>query len=94
MSHEIKYDNCKTCVSRCAHAGKDREFVCPNGISCKVESVTTFGDYIRQLSDDDLSRLLMLYKEYGYAAACRAEPIGTCSNILKALKEPYQMHEL
>ena len=32
----IKYDNCKTCVSRCEHAGKDREFVCPGGKSCKV----------------------------------------------------------
>lgn len=32
----IKYDNCKTCVARCEHAGKDREFVCPSGKSCKV----------------------------------------------------------
>lgn len=32
----IKYDNCKTCVARCEHAGKDREFVCPGGKSCKV----------------------------------------------------------
>lgn len=32
----IKYDNCKNCVSSCEHAGKDREFVCRNGISCKV----------------------------------------------------------
>lgn len=90
MLHGIKYDNCKTCVSRCAHAGKDREFVCPGGISCKVESTITFGDYIRQLSDDNLSKLLMLYKEYGYAAGNRAEPIGTCGDILRTLKEPYQ----
>lgn len=32
----IKYDNCKACLSRCEHAGKDREFVCPGGVSCKV----------------------------------------------------------
>ena len=32
----LKYDNCKNCVSGCEHAGKDREFVCPGGISCKV----------------------------------------------------------
>lgn len=32
----IKYDNCKDCQSRCVHAGKDREFVCINGQSCKV----------------------------------------------------------
>lgn len=32
----IKYDNCKDCCSKCEHAGKDREFVCPGGKSCKV----------------------------------------------------------
>ena len=32
----LKYDNCKNCVSGCEHAGKDRKFVCPGGISCKV----------------------------------------------------------
>lgn len=32
----IKYDNCKTCAARCEHAGKDREFICPSGKSCKV----------------------------------------------------------
>jgi hypothetical protein len=32
----IKYDNCKNCVSRCEHAGKDREFICRGGKSCKV----------------------------------------------------------
>lgn len=33
----MKYDNCKDCHSLCEHAGKDRNFVCPNGISCKIE---------------------------------------------------------
>ena len=32
----VKHDNCKNCVSRCEHAGKDREFVCMGGKSCKV----------------------------------------------------------
>ena len=32
----IKYDNCKDCCSKCEHAGKDREFICPGGVSCKV----------------------------------------------------------
>lgn len=32
----IKYDNCKNCHSLCIHAGKDREFVCINGVSCKI----------------------------------------------------------
>lgn len=34
----LVYDNCKNCVSRCEHAGKDREFVCRNGVSCRVIS--------------------------------------------------------
>lgn len=32
----VKYDNCKNYVSHCEHAGKDREFICPGGKSCKV----------------------------------------------------------
>ena len=32
----IKHDNCKKCRSRCIHAGKDRDFVCINGVSCKI----------------------------------------------------------
>lgn len=36
INEPIKYDNCKNCVARCEHAGKDREFVCMGGKSCKV----------------------------------------------------------
>lgn len=32
----LKYDNCKDCINHCEHAGKDRQFVCPHGVSCKV----------------------------------------------------------
>ena len=35
----IKYDNCKDCHSRCVHAGKDRKFVCINGVSCKITTI-------------------------------------------------------
>lgn len=34
-------DNCKECVSECEHAGKDRDFTCINGISCKVTEKVT-----------------------------------------------------
>lgn len=34
----MKKDNCKECQSNCEHAGKDREFVCIGGVSCKVKS--------------------------------------------------------
>ena len=33
---KIVYDNCKGCNSSCEHAGKDREFVCVKGVSCKT----------------------------------------------------------
>lgn len=33
---KIVRDNCKNCNSGCEHAGKDREFVCVKGVSCKI----------------------------------------------------------
>lgn len=32
----LRYDNRKECVSRCEHAGKDREFVYRGDKSCKI----------------------------------------------------------
>lgn len=37
MATKIVRDNCKDCTSSCEHAGKDREFVCVKGVSCKTE---------------------------------------------------------
>ena len=53
-------DNCKDCVSRCMHAGKDREFVCPGGVSCKITKKRgmTNADRIRAMSDEELSEWL------------------------------------
>lgn len=63
----LKRDNCKNCVSRCEHAGKDREFVCRGGKSCKVspspdnnlEAAIRFCEAIRTLADkpENLSNL-------------------------------------
>ena len=36
METKIVRDNCKDCTSCCEHAGKDREFVCVKGVSCKT----------------------------------------------------------
>ena len=36
MATKIVRDNCKDCTSGCEHAGKDREFVCVKGVSCKT----------------------------------------------------------
>lgn len=56
----LKYDNCKNCVSGCEHAGKDREFVCPGGISCKVvcrhgrviNAAADFAEAIKKLAEN------------------------------------------
>lgn len=56
----LKYDNCKNCVSGCEHAGKDREFVCRNGISCKVlyspdqtrKAAAVFVEAIKRLAEN------------------------------------------
>lgn len=56
----LKYDNCKNCVSGCEHAGKDREFVCMNGVSCKVlyspdqtrKAASDFVEAIKRLAEN------------------------------------------
>ena len=60
----IKYDNCKDCHSRCVHAGKDRKFVCINGVSCKItmEKPQTNAQKIRAMSDEELAWELMLWR--------------------------------
>ena len=60
----IKYDNCKDCHSRCVHAGKDRKFVCINGVSCKITTgkSQTNADRIRSMTDEELAWELMLWR--------------------------------
>ena len=52
----LKYDNCKNCVSKCEYAGKDREFVCPGGKSCKVlytpeEKARAAADFVNAIQE-------------------------------------------
>ena len=56
----IKYDNCKDCHSRCIHSGKDRDFICMSGVSCKIttENPQTNADRIRSMSDEELAEFL------------------------------------
>ena len=58
----MKYDNCKDCVARCVHAGKDREIICRNGVSCKVtkKPIATNADKIRAMSDEELAEELVI----------------------------------
>lgn len=44
-------DNCKDCIASCEHAGKDREFVCRDGKSCKeVASAKPFSKLLSELN--------------------------------------------
>ena len=60
MNMTIKHDNCKNCRSICIHAGKDRDFVCINGVSCKItmEKPQTNAQKIRSMSDEELAEFL------------------------------------
>lgn len=39
-TYPYRYDNCKDCVARCPHAGKDRKFVYHGFKSCKIVKET------------------------------------------------------
>ena len=88
----IKYDNCKNCRSRCIHAGKDRDFVCINGVSCKITTgkSQTNADRIRSMNDEELAWELMLWR---CEAVARHHGISsvypdTQKTILEWLKQP------
>ena len=64
----IKYDNCKNCHSGCVHAGKDRKFVCINGVSCKIttgKSPTNF-ERIKNMSVEELAEFIDSGDECGF----------------------------
>lgn len=85
-------DNCKDCVSRCMHAGKDREFVCPGGVSCKITKKRgmTNGDRIRAMSDEELAWELMTWRLDAVARNHGIEGVypDTQKEILKWLHQP------
>lgn len=94
-SKGIKYDNCKDCNSRCAHAGKNRRFVCPKGVSCKVkkEDPQTNADRIRAMSDEELAWELMTWR-IETVAKCRGDESNypsTQATILEWLKQPAEV---
>ena len=93
----IKYDNCKNCRSRCIHAGKDRDFVCINGVSCKITTgkSQTNADRIRAMSDEELAKAIA---SKAYTGACNDFDISydgncchnceKCDAIIKWLQQP------
>ena len=92
----MKYDNCKDCVAKCEHAGKDREFICGNGVSCKVtkKPVVTNADKIRAMSDEELAEWLCQTLDCDFCKAhMQNMPTHSCcenheSGILKWLQQP------
>ena len=88
----IKYDNCKDCHSRCVHAGKDRNFVCINGVSCKItmEKPQTNADLIQAMSDEELAWELMLWRCEAVARhhGISSEYPDTQKTILEWLQQP------
>ena len=88
----IKYDNCKDCHSRCVHSGKDRNFVCINGVSCKIttEKPQTNAQKIRAMSDEELAWELMLWRCEAVAKhhGISSEYPDTQKTILEWLQQP------
>ena len=88
----IKYDNCKNCRSRCIHAGKDRDFVCINGVSCKITTgkSQTNADRIRAMSDEELCNWLFQRDCTNIAAFLEYGGMGVMNavQLLEWLQQP------
>ena len=88
----IKYDNCKDCHSRCVHAGKDRAFVCINGVSCKITTgkSQTNADRIRAMSDEELCNWLFQRDCTNIAAFLEYGGMGVLNavQLLEWLQQP------
>ena len=88
----IKYDNCKDCHSRCVHAGKDRDFVCVNGVSCKITTgkSQTNADRIRAMSDEEMCNWLFQRDCTNIAAFLEHGGMGVMDavQLLDWLKQP------
>lgn len=76
---KIVRDNCKNCNSGCEHAGKDREFVCVKGVSCKT--VKPKPDIVAVVRCKDCKHLMFsdCYGECGAARMGIVNPDDYCS---------------
>ena len=76
---KIVRDNCKGCNSNCEHAGKDREFVCVKGVSCKT--VKTKTDIVAVVRCKDCIHLMFsdCYGECGISRMGIVSPNDFCS---------------
>ena len=76
---KIVRDNCKGCNSSCEHAGKDREFVCVKGVSCKT--VKPKPDMVAVVRCKDCIHLMFsdCYGECGISQMRIVSPNDCCS---------------
>ena len=92
MIMTIKYDNCKDCHSGCVHAGKDRKFVCINGVSCKITTgkSQTNADRIRSMNDEEMCNWLFQRDCTNIAAFLEYGGMGVMNavQLLDWLKQP------
>ena len=82
MATRIVRDNCKDCTSSCEHAGKDREFVCVKGVSCKtVKPKTEMVDVVRckDCAKDGLLTCPMCYIESNELIFINHDPEFFCA---------------
>ena len=88
----IKYDNCKDCHSGCVHAGKDRKFVCINGVSCKITTgkSQTNADRIRSMNDEEMCNWLFQRDCTNIAAFLEYGGMGVMNavQLLEWLQQP------
>ena len=76
---KIVRDNCKNCNSNCEHAGKDREFVCVKGVSCKT--VKPKPDMVAVVRCKDCKHIMFsdCYGECGISRMGIVRPNDFCS---------------
>lgn len=85
----IKYDNCKGCGNvNCEHYGKDREFICPGGKSCKVdEPITPFDENMFIVYTGNRFNQILIFPTWNKAAAwLRSATRYTETEIARAIK--------
>lgn len=81
-------DNCRTCRNMsCEHAGKDREFVCIGGISCK-KCCQTRAAKMRMLTDEEMALMLRDILVEFSPIRSGFVPVPTKAELLKWLQQP------
>ena len=84
----MRYDNCKGCGNvNCEHYGKDREFVCPGGKSCKTENKPPFDENMYVVYTENRFNQVLISPTWNDAAEwCRSATTWNDAKIREAIK--------